>query len=147
METTTLPTKRKQGQRLLTAEKMALTQRLVELLEQGFHSDNSLAQKLGVNTSTIRRYKPYASDIIKSIKLDRTVIRNLQIQRVYKLVDSLMHDLEHAETVREKYLIHASIVRYCQHLALITGLNVETQINVDPKKLVIIRSPKVVQQT
>jgi hypothetical protein len=129
-----------------STEKMVLTQRLVELLEQGFHSDNSLAQKLGVNTTTVRRYKPHANEIIRSIKIDRSVIRNLQIQRVYKLVDGLTYDLENAETAREKHLIHSSIVKYCQHLALITGLNVESMLNVDPQKLVIIRPPKIVQQ-
>lgn len=146
MNTTTLPVKRKQGQRLLTDEKMKLVQALIGLLEQGFHSDNSLAQKLAVNTSTVRRYRPYADDIIRTTKIDRNVIRNLQIQRVYKLVDGLMNDLEAAETNREKHMIHSSIVKYFQHLALVTGLNIETQVHIDPKKLVIIRPPKIVQQ-
>ena len=146
METTTETTKRKQGQQLLTAEKMSLTLKLVALLEQGFHSDNSLSKRLGVNTSTIRRYRPYADDIIRKTRLDRNVLRNLQVKRVYSLLDGLANDLERAESTREKHLIHSSIVKYCQHLALITGLNVETQLNIDPSKLVIIRPPQIVQQ-
>ena len=38
--------------------------------------------------------------------------------------------------------IYNSIYKFSSHLALITGLNVETHVTVDPTKLVIIRSGK-----
>ena len=145
METSVEQAKRKQGQQLLTTEKMALTMKLVELLEEGYFNDSSLAQRLGVNPTTVRRYRPHADRIIKSAILDRNVIRNLQIKRLFRLVDGLTNDLEKAETVHEKHKIHSSIIRYCQHLSQISGISVEVHLHNAPDKLVIIRPPKIVQ--
>ncbi|HKR81395.1 MAG TPA: hypothetical protein VJR27_00130 [Candidatus Saccharimonadales bacterium] len=142
MKTLASQQKRRRGQQLSTAEKMQLTQELVKLLEQGYKSDLALAKELGVNTTTIRRYKPYADEIIRNTKLDRNFLRNLQIQRTQRLIERLAIDLDNAETAHEKSMIHNNIIKYFQHLALITGLNVETQVHVDPKKLVIIRPPR-----
>lgn len=140
METTIV--KRKRGQQLLNAERNVLISKLVDALCEGYSSTNSLAKRLEVDNSTIETYRPLADELIGKMKLDRNVIRNLQIRRTYELIEQLMKDLKQSTDIKSKSLIYGSIYKFSSHLALITGLNVETHVNIDPTKLVIIRSNK-----
>lgn len=146
METTII--KRKQGQQLTADEKADLLADLVEHMLKGFYSDNKLAQLCNVDRDTIRRYKGSASKIIASTRIDRNNIRALQIQRVYTRLEALNTELEDKKlTVKEKMAIHGQITKLEQHLALITGLNVETKVNVNQRKLVIVKAhPKAVEK-
>ena len=83
--------------------------------------------------------RPTADELIGKMKLDRNAIRVLQIRRTYQLIEGLMTDLKGADTIKEKSMLYGNIFKFSSHLALITGLNVETQVNVDQKQLVIIR--------
>jgi len=140
METSTPSIKRNQGQQLLTHEKMTLTERIVETMEQGTLSLHGLATKLGVNTTTIKRYKPYADRIYNNVKLDRTYIRNLQINRTMRLIERLTADLESCKTTREKTLVYNQLSKYYQHVAVISGIVSDAHhANVNQKQLVIIR--------
>lgn len=134
--------KRKRGQQLLNAERNVLISKLVDLLCEGYSSTNSIAKKLGVDNGTIDTYRPLADELIGKMKLDRNVIRNLQVRRTYTLLEQLMDDLKKTTDTKERSLIFGSIYKFSSHLSLITGLNVETHVNIDPTKLVIIRSNK-----
>lgn len=52
----------------------------------------------------------------------------------------LMNDLKGAVTVKERSALYGNIFKFSSHLALITGINIETTVQIDPTKLVIIRS-------
>jgi hypothetical protein len=130
----------KQGHRLVNTQRVVLIGKLIDVLCEGYHSTTSLSKKLNVSRDTIETYRPAADQAIAKLKLDRNVIRNLQVQRTYKLLEMLMGDLKGCTTVKEKTLIYNQIYKFSSHLALICGLNVETQVNVDQKQLVIIRA-------
>lgn len=134
--------RKKDGHQLKNAERTVLISKLVDLLCEGYGTDNGLAKKLGVSTDTIRTYRPLADELIGKMKLDRNVIRNLQVRRTYKLIEGLMVELKNAKTAKDKTLFYNQIFKFSSHLALITGLNVETHVNVDPSKLVIIRAAR-----
>lgn len=134
--------KRGRGNQLVNAERQVLISKLVDLLCEGYSSTNSLAKKLNVDNHTIEAYRPLADELIGKMKLDRNVIRNLQVRRTYELIEQLMGDLKEVKLPKDKALIYGSIYKFSSHLALITGLNVETHVNIDPAKLVIIRSNK-----
>jgi len=140
METTLPVKKRKRGQQLLNAERTVLISKMVDALCEGYQSTNGLARLLKIDRRTVDIYRPLADELIGKIKIDRNVIRNLQLKRTYQLVEMLMNDLKSCETIKEKSLIYNQIIKASQHLALICGLNVETQVNVDASKLVIIRA-------
>jgi hypothetical protein len=149
MNSVTNTVKRKRGHQLLTDEKLKLTQDLVEVLQEGFYTDSALARKLNINQSTVKRYRPAAEGIIRSVKLDRSAIRNLQLQRSFKLVEGLVHDLEQAESTKEKRLIHSSIIKYFQHIGAIAGITTDSRVEItENRQLVIIRpSPTKTVQT
>lgn len=134
--------KKGRGRQLVNAEREVLIKALVDELSKGYYSSRHLSRTLGVSPSTIEKYRPLADDMIRRIKVDRNAVRSLQIGRVYSLVEGLMSDLQEAESIKEKQLVHNSIAKYFNHLALITGLNIETTVNVDAKPLVIIRNPQ-----
>lgn len=135
--------KRRRGVHLLTDEKMQLTFRIVDLLEEGIESELGLAKRLRVNTTTIRRYKPYALAVIQRAKLDRNIIRKKQIARTYRIIEQLTEDLKAAQSVRDRSLIYSTIAKYSNHLALITGLNYDSQVQqANAQQLVIVRPAK-----
>jgi hypothetical protein len=134
--------KKSRGQQLKVAERNVLISKLIDYLCEGYASTNSLAKKLRVSRATIEAYRPLADEIIAKTKLDRNVVRNLQVRRTYELIEMLMDDLRSSKSVKDRASIYGSIYKFSSHLALITGLNVETHVNVDPSKLVIIRSRK-----
>lgn len=142
MDTTHNVARKKSGQQLIIAERNVLISKLIDLLCEGYASNNALAKKLRVSRDTISRYRPLADEIIAKTKLDRNVVRNLQVRRTYELIEQLMIDLKSSKSVKDRALIYRSIYQFSSHLALITGLNVETHVNVDPTKLVIIRSKR-----
>ena len=113
---------------------------MLDLMAEGYYSTNALSKKLRVSRSTIDTYRPLVDQLIAKTKVDRNAIRALQIRRTYELIELMMEDLKQAETIKERSLIYGNIHKMSSHLALITGLNVETQVHVDPTKLVIIRS-------
>lgn len=130
---------------LQVAERNVLISKLIDFLCEGYMSTNALAKKLRVSRETVDRYRPLADEIIAKTKLDRNVIRNLQVRRTYELIEMLMDDLKNAtgaNSVKDRASIYGSIYKFSSHLALITGINVETHVNIDPTKLVIIRSNK-----
>lgn len=134
-----LPIK-KQGQQLKIAERNILVAKMLDKLCEGYISTYALSKELRVSRQTIDSYRPLVDEIIAKTKIDRNVVRNLQIKRTYELIEQLMIDLKGSNSVKDRALIYASIYKFSSHLALITGLNVETHVNVDPTKLVIIRS-------
>jgi hypothetical protein len=140
-------TKKKRGQQLVNAEREILIKSLVDEMSKGYMSTRHLSRTLNVSQATIEKYRPLADDMIRRIKIDRNVIRSGQIQRVYSLVEGLMEDLNSAESIKEKSLVHNSIAKYFNHLSLITGLNVETMIHQESKPLVIIRNPIQLEDT
>lgn len=125
---------------LQIAERNVLVSKMIDYLCEGYISTNALSKKLDVTRETIDKHRPLADELIAKMKIDRNVIRNLQIRRSYQIIEQLMVDLKGAQTVKERSMIYSSIYKFSSHLALITGLNVETHVNVDPTKLVIIRS-------
>lgn len=103
-------------------------------------STYALSKKLRLNRITVEAYRPLADNIIAKMKLDRNVIRNLQVRRTYELIEQLMVDLKASQSPKDRALYYNQIYKFSSHLALITGLNVETHVTVDPTKLVIIRA-------
>lgn len=140
MDSSEVLTPKKQGQRLQNAERLVLIGKIIDELTSGYMSTWALAKKLKVSKQTIDAYRPLADKLIAEQKIDRNVIRNLEIQRTYKLVEMLMEDLKAAKTPKDRSLFYNQIYKFSSHLALITGLNVETQVHIDPTKLVIIRA-------
>jgi hypothetical protein len=132
--------KRKRGNQLRNAERQVLIAKLVDELSNGYINSNALAKRLNVSRDTIENYRPLVDKLIADQHLDKNIIRNLQLKRTYNLIESLMDDLKECTTIKEKTLIYNQIYKFSSHLALITGLNIETHVNIDPTKLVIIRS-------
>lgn len=133
-------TKKKRGQQLTVIERNVVIAKMIDLLCEGYHSTYQLSKKLRIARGTVESYRPLADKIIADMKLDRNVIRNLQVKRTYEIIEQLMVDLKSSSSTKDRALIYASIYKFSSHLALITGLNVETHVTVDPTKLVIIRS-------
>lgn len=153
--------KLKRGQQLQNAQKLILISKLVDHLSAGYVSTYKLSKLMNVSQETVNTYRPLADKLINENKIDRNVIRNLQIKRTYLIIENLIEDLAqlndlikatksgevsakvdlHAVT-KSKALIYGQIYKFSSHLALITGLNVETHVNIDPTQLVIIRSNK-----
>lgn len=142
MDTTYGLTKRKQGQRLVNAERDVLVAKLIDYLCQGYDTTLGLAKLLGCDRSTVDSMRPAAMALIGKMQLDRNALRNLQVRRVYMLVEGLIKDLATCDTVKEKSLVHSAIAKHHQHLALILGLNTEVQVHTGAQQLVIIRSEK-----
>lgn len=132
--------KQRNGVNLTNAKRMVVIGKLIDYLSESYYSTNELAKLTGLTRKMIDTYRPLADEVIGKQKLDRNVIRNLQVKRTYKLIEMLMIDLKACITIKEKTLIYNQIAKFSQHLALITGLNVETHVNVDHQQLVIIRA-------
>jgi hypothetical protein len=139
--------KKSAGQQLTIAESNVLVAKMIDYLCEGFMSTNALSKKLRVSRGTVDRYRPLADDIIARQKIDRNVIRNLQVRRTYELIELLMTDLKASKDAKDRALYFNQIYKFSSHLALITGLNVETHVIADPTKLVIIRSKSNKKQT
>lgn len=128
------------GKALNKAESIELITDLVELLLKGYISDNQLSKDLKVSRQTIVRYKDDAMKIISSASIDQPRIRALHLQGLYQDLEELTIMLETATSVKEKTSIYNQRNKVKQQIALISGLNVETKINLDHKQLVIIKS-------
>lgn len=142
-------TKQKSGQRLDNAKRMVVISKIMDHLSKGYYSTNELARMTGLTNKMINTYRPIVDDLIGKQALDRNVIRSLQLKRTYNIIEMLMNDLKTCESIKDKTLIYNQIAKFSSHLALITGLNVETHVNVDHQQLVIIRAdnnkpPKVI---
>lgn len=144
MNSTIGVTKRKQGHQLRNAERTVLISKLVDALCQGYQSTNSLAVLLKVDRSTIEAYRPLADELIGKMKLDRNVIRNLEVQKIYRLTEKLIKSLETETDKKYIMLTHDKIAKYTSLLASITGIGQEFS-NVDNKgsKLIIVRGKDV----
>lgn len=140
MDETALKDRQGSSKALKVAERNVLISKLIDHLCEGYISTNALAKKLRVSRGTIERYRPLADDIIAKTKLDRNVIRNLQVRRTYELIEMLMDDLKASSGAKDRSAYYNQIYKFSSHLALITGLNVETTVHIDPQKLVIIRA-------
>lgn len=142
MDETLLIERKGSDKQLSVAARNVLIAKLVDKLSEGYVSTNQLAKQCNVTRATVDRYRGLADELIGKFKFDRNIIRNLQLKRTYLIIEQLMKDLEGTKGVKERSLIYGSIYKFSSHLALITGLNVETHVNIDPTKLVIIRSNK-----
>lgn len=140
MEVTEELPKLKRGQQLVNAQRLIVIAKLVEELSKGYMSTYALSKKLKLSKDMINIYRPLADKLIAEHSFDRNVVRNLEVKRTYQLIEYLMDDLKSTKVLRDKIMIHGAIYKHSSHLALITGLNVETHVNIDPTKLVIIRS-------
>ncbi len=133
-------TKQKPGQRLTNVKRMAVIAKLVDHLTKGYYSTYELAKMTGLTYKMVDTYRPLADELIGKNKLDRNVIRNLQLRRTYTVLEMLMKDLNKTEDDKLRQGYYNQIAKFSSHLALITGLNVETHVNVDHQQLVIIRA-------
>lgn len=134
-------TKRQRGHRLQNAERMVLISKLVDALCQGYRSTNSLAVLLKVDAATINTYRPLADEIIGKQKLDRNVIRNLEVQKLYTLTDKLIKSLDTETDKKYIMLTHDKIAKYTSLLASITGIGQEfTPTDEKGTRLVIVRA-------
>ncbi|SRR6266849_49929 len=141
MNSTITISKRKQGKQLVNAERTVLISKLVDALCNGYQSTTALANLLKVDRSTIDAYRPLADELIGKMKLDRNVIRNLQVQRLFRLVEGLMDDLKTETDKKYKLIIHDKIAKYCSLLASVTGINQEfTPTDEKGTRLVIVRA-------
>lgn len=151
MNGTLVELKPKSGERLTNAKRLVVISKLADYLTQGYYSTNELSKMTGLSRKMIDTYRPAVDDIIGKQKLDRNIIRSLQLKRTYTIIEMLMKDLdvlnriakndfERAGLIKQKTLIYNQIAKFSSHLALITGLNVETHVNVDQQQLVIIRA-------
>jgi predicted transcriptional regulator len=140
MDTETKLTKSTNGKRFTNARRLVIIAKLIECLGENYYSTNELAKITGLTRATVDTYRPLADDVISKQVLNRNNIRNLQVKRTYRLIEMLMNDLKTCESIKEKTLIYSQIAKFSQHLALITGLNIETHVNVDYQQLVIVRS-------
>lgn len=126
---------------MTATERSDLLADLVDHLLAGVYSDNGLAKLCKVDRDTVKRYKPAAFKIIANTQVDQNQIRTLEIQRTYTRIDTLYKELDQKKlSVKDKMAIHNQIAKAESHLALITGLNVQTTINVNRKQLVITRA-------
>lgn len=133
------PAKRPVGQRLTKGERDQLLVDMVGLLQTGYATNRQLAATLHVNPKTAEKLRPLADQIIAQDTPDRNIIRNLSVRRATTMIERLVNKLDDL-SLSDELKVHDKIVKYSQHLALITGLNVETKINIDHKKLVITRA-------
>lgn len=155
MDTSVTIEKQRPGQQFTQAKRTVLIAKMFDILSQGYVSTFALARDLKVNKKTIELYRPLVDELIGKKKLDRNVIRNLELQRAYRVIEMLMEDLKEInETykeleltpkntdskIRAKTSIYNQIAKHSSRIALITGLNVETHVNVDHQQLVIIRA-------
>lgn len=130
----------KKGQRLSNAQRLVAISKLAECLTESYYSTNELSKKTGLSRRTVDRYRPLVDDLIANQKIDRNVIRNLQVKRTYTIIEMLMKDLNKTKEDKLRQGYYNQIAKFSSHLALITGLNVETHVNVDQSQLVIIRA-------
>lgn len=144
METSVKPLKRKRGKQLSTVEKMDLTEHIARLMDDGTVSVHGLATLLNVNRTTVKRYKPYAQRLYGKVNIgSRVYHRNLQIQRMYAMIERLTVDLELAMTTKDKALLHSQLVKYYHLMALLSGIIHDTkEQSIDHRQLVIIRPSK-----
>lgn len=140
MDIDVLKARKGSSKTLVNAERQVLIAKMLDKLSEGYMTSYALSKQLHVSIATIDSYRGLVDELIAKTKLDRNVIRNLQIRRTYKLIEMLMVDLGTCSSIKERSVIYGNIFKFSSHLALITGLNVETHVTVDPTKLVIIRS-------
>ena len=133
-------TRQKPGERLTNAKRLVVISKLIDHLQQGYYTTNELSRITGLTRKMIDTYRSVADDVISKQTLNRNNIRNLQIKRTYNMIEMLMNDLKLCDGIKQKTLIYNQIAKFSQHLALITGLNVETHVNVDHQQLVIVRA-------
>ena len=133
-------TKQRSGERLTNAKRLVVIGKLVDYLSQGYYTTNQLSKMTGLTRKMIDTYRPLADELIGKQKIDRNVIRNLEIKRTYQIIEMLMQDLQKSTDDKTRVGYYNQIAKHSQHLALITGLNVETHVNVDHQQLVIIRA-------
>lgn len=132
--------KQPSGQRLTNAKRLVVIGKLIDHLSQSYYTTNELANKTGLTRKMIDTYRPLADKLIGENKIDRNVVRNLQVKRTYTIIEMLMKDLSKTTDDKLRQGYYNQIAKFSQHLALITGLNIETQVNVDQHQLVIIRA-------
>ena len=132
--------KPKQGERLTNAQRSVITAKLVDYLSQGYYNTYQLSKMTHLSYKVVQTYRGLADKLITDRVLNRSNIRNLQITRTYNIIEKLMLDLKSCKSIKDKALIYNQIAKFSQHLALITGLNVETHVNVDHNQLVIVRA-------
>lgn len=132
--------KLKSGEQMTTVKRTVLIGKMFDSLTNGYMSTYALSKQLNVNRKTIDAYRPLVDKLIAEKRLDRNVIRNLELQRAYKIVEMLMKDLDRTKDDKLRIGYYNQIAKHSSRIALITGLNVETHINVDQQQLVIIRA-------
>lgn len=158
MKNSSVLTKNPVGKTLTNAKRQVIISKLYDTMLEGYHTTSEISRKTGITRLTVDRYRGLVDELIGKQKIDRNVIRNLQIRRTYQIIESLMLELEDlnktitientdgteftrkVSSVKERTAIYSQIAKFSQHLALITGLNIETTVNVDHSKLVIIRA-------
>lgn len=139
---TDVTTKPWDGKRLSIADKVTLTDQIVECLENGYHSVSELARQCQVSRTTIKRYLPFALKRYNGVKLNRASIRTLELHRAYRFRERLTKELDNCQTIKDKVSVSNQINNISKHIAFISGIGSEaklTQYN-DVKQLVITRA-------
>lgn len=140
--------KGKRGQQMTNTKRFVVIHKLLEYLSESYYTTGKLAKLTGLSYKTVETYRPFVDRLLAERRVDRNTVRNLQVNRTYKMIERMVLDLDDIEAhikdvgrkIQLKATIYGQIVKYSSHLALITGLNIETQVNVEQKQLVIIRA-------
>lgn len=132
---------RTRGHKLTKREREELIIKLVDLLTTGYKTDSELAEQLQISRVTLNTLKPFADELLAVTADTQNVIRNQSIARVNRQIERITKHLEDGKlTFKEQMFAISTFTRLQSHLAMITGLNVETKINIDHKRLVVIRA-------
>lgn len=140
---------RKANGQLTVAGNVKVLAKVIDQLEQGYDTPGIIAKNLNIDHDAAKQYKKLAMEYFMGEGINRAAIRALQLSRANRYVQSLLNQITPDTTLTQRLQIHDRVIKWYQHIASITGLNIETTVNVDATKpLVIIRSsaPKEIKE-
>lgn len=115
-----------------------------EILERGYATTAEIARQFNISNPTAAEWRKRALQLIGKDNngFTREGIRNLQIGRIMAKIERLEHMLNQKLAPDLELKTHDRIKAYYDSLARITGLNVETTLNVHQqlKPLTIVRA-------
>lgn len=122
-----------------------MVERMADLLTMGVPSQRQMAIELNTTHTTIKKYLPLARQLLNAMVPNRDDYRAEHIARLRYLCRKAMDDLDKCEKPYERAHLYRVVGQFMGQLALVTGLNVETTVNVEAQPLVIIRNPEAQQ--
>lgn len=125
-------------------DKIDLTASIAALIASGMTSTAAIAKKTKYSQTTVAKYRDQAMDMLIQLTPQRESIRTLEQQRCYWMIEQLSNSLKFSSKSKQKLSdtvkLTDAILRWSTHLSHLSGLMAETNVHVDPTKLVIIRS-------